>query len=399
VVGRDEFAVHSLVLRTISPFFENALCGTFKEANTKRLHIGETTSRAVHVLLDYAYEIPGFTHKLGDPHMAREVWELAHRFDVRGLGELCAVRLLAQMSLENAVEMMQSVKELDCSIHIVNFIARNFSTTKNVYHLDEDSLKSVLISPYLAATEMELISIIKQWTEYHNHPISGANNNNNNRNGRISQLLELIRFELLTLQETATIFSDGVAWIPKQSLMRALKARKECEERMGVFNMLKNPPLPYGSSSNDSRWIAETSRRSLIVPEYKDMHTVLLPIPAVENGRFTHPPIPVYFEFYEWILSACVHEGFGEIGYRIVFERRKSPENGAPNDQVLKNTKFKISTKLSGINVTTEDFPIMFRPYHRPPVPHGKTWYFRVQTQTKLEAVKGVMYALISLEA
>lgn len=107
------------------------------------------------VLLEYEYEVV-YTEKIAaDIALVTEVWDLVHRYCLEHLFKQRAIVVTKNLSLANAVHVVEKVKLYECEPKIVkrveSFIAQNFGdaliyTSENVQFLSYEELLCLLKS-------------------------------------------------------------------------------------------------------------------------------------------------------------------------------------------------------------------------------------------------------------
>jgi len=222
IVCDDEFPVHSNIVSCLGPFFKTAFLGDFKEAATKRLHIGDTTPEAVSVLLDYAYEVDYSLKISTDISLNVDVWELSHRFSLAPLFNQCVKVATKNLSCANAVKVYEKAKLYECKQEIVErvglFIAHNFEyslfyASENVQHLSYGELLHFLKWEECIAHEIIRFYTVMIWYKHRTATEE-----------QLEALLDEVQFELLDTEAIGEVFRDYFQILPKSVLGKMVYA-------------------------------------------------------------------------------------------------------------------------------------------------------------------------------
>ncbi len=343
--------VHVCVVSDISAFFGSAFMGPFKEGREKRLHLGNSTVRAVHVLLDYAYEVPYRAKLEGNLELTLEVWELANMYGVDALSRDVG-RIAAGMKRKaNILALLNNAHAYLCDAdtveELVRFAARCFPDFQWA-QLHVELLRRVLASSELVATEWTRVCTMQQWVDV-----------NQAEEDEIVRLLEDLRFELLDESQLDEILEDGAAWCPRQVLVKMMRERGAlpfCHKS----GLLRDEHLWRCDACETVNEFAHkccsgcARERTRNARDFRLARTtVVARVPHVVDGDFVTRPRKAYCRVGELVVSVCAHISAEKwLGFRVQIERRcvAHDKDMTLNDRVR---RFVFST---WVKVVREDF-------------------------------------------
>lgn len=322
-VDGEEIRAHRAVLASVSPFFEAAFCGRFKEAREKKVTLKETTANAVHRLLDFVYGVE-MESCIRDAVLALDAWELARRFEIKGLQNLCAGLAAKHMNVCNAIDVFRKSVQFGCCEDILSksflYIVHNFEdivrkdTSVSKYHeLSYSDFIDVLTSSELVCSESTRINAIKNWID----PGTGDPDDHDVRRIYAEALMSEIRFELLEDHELAIIFCENAEWIPRNILVYALTNRPN---RGSYYSKTITRSSCENCGSLNMRMKRNRSRHTIV--------TLILPLPASSSicgNKFSMMSKKLYFKIHHWVFSVRAHASDDEtIWFHIICERMLS---------------------------------------------------------------------------
>jgi len=347
-VDGEEIPAHRAVLASVSPFFEAAFGGTFKEAREKKITLKETTVDAVHCLLDFVYGVQ-MERRIDDAVLALEAWELARRFEINGLQNLCAGLAVSQMNACNAIDVFRKSVQYGCCEDILTkaflYIVHNFedivriTSAESKYHeLSYSDFIDILQSSELVCSESTRLNAIKTWIK----PETDDADDHDVRRIYAEALLSEIRFELLEDHELANVFYDNAEWIPRNILVTALTNRPN---RGTSYSRTVTRSSCESCGSLNMRTKRNRSRHSIV--------TVILPLPPTLNdslsNKFAMMSKKMYFKINHWVFSVRAHASDDEtIWFHFVCERMLSiPKNYTDQMNDLLEYRFHIAAEIT----------------------------------------------------
>ena len=122
--GRKEFKVHKAVLASQSPVFRRMLESDMKEQRTNVIEISDIDQAVISDMLAYIYT--GCVPHLDT--LARELLNVANKYELSGLFTMCERELKSKISLNNVIELLQLADLLDSSFlkkACLNYISLN----------------------------------------------------------------------------------------------------------------------------------------------------------------------------------------------------------------------------------------------------------------------------------
>ena len=294
--GGEDMPAHINIVSYLAPFFATALNGDFHEGKEKRVTIRDATARSVEILLDYAYEMQIADKLDNDLSMIREIWALAHRFEVKELERICGRAALKNLNTSAAVEVFQLSKLYNSETSIVNdlfeYIAHhfgsNFEKGDSFAQLTPDEMMFLVSSPELVTDESNLVDQIYEWVH------SGEG-----RMAYSEQLLANVHFELFTKSQLEHVVKKYSEWLPKSVLLKALVRNPNSNSAMDTYLLMFGPT--FGGFE-----YAESVQNQVVLRK---------------DGQ------KVYFTCYDWTMSVRYQVGTGNHKLSLQFERRTRMSN------------------------------------------------------------------------
>ena len=128
--GGEEFKVHKAVLASQSPVFRRMLESDMKEQRTNVIEISDVDQAVISDMLAYIYT--GSVPNLDT--LARELLNVANKYELSGLFTMCERELKSKISLENVIELLQLADLLDSSYlkkTCLNYISLNSGAVRS----------------------------------------------------------------------------------------------------------------------------------------------------------------------------------------------------------------------------------------------------------------------------
>ncbi|XP_057318662.1 speckle-type POZ protein B-like [Microplitis mediator] len=158
VVGNKKFRAHKLILGTRSPVFDAMLSHDMKEKKENKIEIPDVDPEIFKKLLEFIY-----TDKVSDlDDDAEELLEVANKYQMQSLKDMCTVSLSQTINVGNAIRIMlladrNNVKQL--MKYAEKFIIINLMKIKNTedYEAPEKShpsLFSDILKKYAAGNKI-----------------------------------------------------------------------------------------------------------------------------------------------------------------------------------------------------------------------------------------------------
>ena len=120
----EEFKVHKAILASQSPVFRRMLESDMKEQRTNVIEISDVDQAVISDMLAYIYT--GSAPNLDT--LARELLNVANKYELSGLFTMCERELKLKISIENVIELLQLADLLDSSYlkkACLNYISLN----------------------------------------------------------------------------------------------------------------------------------------------------------------------------------------------------------------------------------------------------------------------------------
>lgn len=171
-VDGDKIPVHLALVVDISPVFEAALCGNFKEGRSKTLVLKESTRKAVDVILDFSYGTISDALST-DVELCLQVWREAHRYEITGLVQHASSSALDLACTKHRVEVFQHAmlyggdanRKRASKDLAKNIVAVADDRADSFLALHSKQMVSVFSSKYLVATEDEKLEFMMKRRE------------------------------------------------------------------------------------------------------------------------------------------------------------------------------------------------------------------------------------------
>ena len=122
--GDSEFKAHKAILASQSPVFRRMLESDMKEQRTNVIEISDVDQAVISDMLAYIYT--GSAPNLDT--LARELLNVANKYELSGLFTMCERELKLKINLENVIELLQLADMLDSSYlkkSCLNYISFN----------------------------------------------------------------------------------------------------------------------------------------------------------------------------------------------------------------------------------------------------------------------------------
>lgn len=161
--------VHMAVVADISPVFKAALCGGFKEGQSKTISLKDSTRRSVDAILDFAYGT--ISDGLRDNvELCLEVWRDAHVYQIDMLQQKASNVALTLASSKHRCEVLKHAAlygtDEECEqargvlAEEIIWVSKNCPSFRT---LDSKQMVLVFSSKYLVATEDEKLDVMLKW--------------------------------------------------------------------------------------------------------------------------------------------------------------------------------------------------------------------------------------------
>jgi len=111
-VGEDKLLVHSLILSTRSPVFKAMLSHSMKEQSAREVEIEDLDATAVKQMVEYMYTGKVASAGLGDNELTIALLQAAHRYQVKGLVEICVAAVASNLKLETSADRLMLAEHI-----------------------------------------------------------------------------------------------------------------------------------------------------------------------------------------------------------------------------------------------------------------------------------------------
>lgn len=110
-VGQEVITAHSIILSTRSPVFKAMLSHSMKEQSSRQVEICDLEASAVRRMVEYMYT-GKVAAVLGDNEPTVALLQAAHRYQVKGLVDLCVAAVASNLKLETSADRLMLAEHI-----------------------------------------------------------------------------------------------------------------------------------------------------------------------------------------------------------------------------------------------------------------------------------------------